>query len=519
VAGLTRAIAEEPAVITRSRTAIALSISMCLMIAGSVVAQNTAPAGSATVPELIAVLRSDAAAFDKAKACQGLAARGDARAVAALVPLLAEEELACYARSALEAIADPSAGAALVEALGQLRGGLLVGAINSVGARREARGVDILSKLVTGDDPEAAAAALAALGRIGTPEAVRVLRRALEQAPSRLRAEAADACLVCGDALLDRGDRGEAVGLYRRVRAARVPEHIRLAALGRQMVALGPRCVAILLRHLRSGDTPERTIALRAARDIPDPEVTRALARELPSAGPALQVQLIEALAGREGEAARSAIERLIADDVREVRLAALRAVGPVDVDRLRFVPLFDGRTFEGWEGDTVGSFRVEDGAIVGGNLNTPIPRNEFLCTTRTYANFVLRLECKVVSANGGIQFRSQRVPGSSEVSGYQADMDSSGTYWGCLYDESRRGMLVQADPAATSKVVKQDDWNHYEIRCEGNHIQLLVNDLRTVDYVESDPTIPRSGVIGVQVHAGPASETWYRNIRIAELP
>jgi len=506
-------------VTTRPRATLAVSTLLCLTCAGLAHAQSAAPAGSASVPELIAVLQSDAATFDKAKACQGLAAIGDERAVRALAPLLADEELACYARSALEAIADPSAGRALVEAMGQLRGSLLAGVISSVGVKGEARAVDGLSRLATGDDRGAAAAALAALGRIATPKAERALLQALETAPARLRAEAANACLVCGDSWLSRGDRSEAVRLYKRVRAARVPEHVRRAAMGRQIVALGPRCVPILLRQLRSGDTPERAIALRVVRDIPDAEVTKALAHELPSADPALQVLLIEALAGRQGDVARAAIEALIADGVREVRLAALRAVGPVDVDRLRFVPLFDGRTFEGWEGDTAGSFRIEDGAIVGGSLSTPIPRNEFLCTTRTYANFVLRLECKVVSANGGIQFRSQRVPDRAEVSGYQADMDSSGTYWGCLYDESRRGMLVQADQAATSKVVKPDDWNRYEIRCDGGRIQLLVNDLRTVEYTETDPNIPRSGIIGVQVHAGAPSETWYRNIRIAELP
>ena len=101
--------------------------------------------------------------------------------------------------------------------------------------------------------------------------------------------------------------------------------------------------------------------------------------------------------------------------------------------EALEFVALFDGETFEGWEGDTEKSFRIEDGAIVGGSLSAPIPRNEFLCTTRRYENFVLRLECKVIEANGGIQFRSERIPDSAETRGYQADMDSSGTYWGCV--------------------------------------------------------------------------------------
>ncbi len=65
--------------------------------------------------------------------------------------------------------------------------------------------------------------------------------------------------------------------------------------------------------------------------------------------------------------------------------------------------PLFDGRTFDGWEGDTKRTFRIEGGAIVGGSLKAPVPHNDFLCTRASYANFILRAECKLVGpANGG---------------------------------------------------------------------------------------------------------------------
>src|SRR5438046_2112295 len=100
--------------------------------------------------------------------------------------------------------------------------------------------------------------------------------------------------------------------------------------------------------------------------------------------------------------------------------------------------PLFDGKTLAGWEGDTAKTWRVEDGAIVGGSLDTTVPRNEFLCTTKTYENFVLKVTFKLVGdkarANGGVQFRSKRIPNHYEVSGYQADAGQ--TYWGALYDE-----------------------------------------------------------------------------------
>jgi hypothetical protein len=183
--------------------------------------------------------------------------------------------------------------------------------------------------------------------------------------------------------------------------------------------------------------------------------------------------------------------------------------------------PLFDGKTFKGWEGDTNKTFRIENGAIVGGSLSAPVPRNEFLCTTRQYTNFVLRVKFKLLGgekANAGIQIRTQRIPNHHEVSGYQADMGQ--IYWGCLYDESRRKkVLVQADTEAVKKVIKHDDWTEYVIRCEGKRIQLTLNGLKTVDYTETEAGIDDFGIIAVQIHGGPASEAWYKEIMIEELP
>ena len=50
-------------------------------------------------------------------------------------------------------------------------------------------------------------------------------------------------------------------------------------------------------------------------------------------------------------------------------------------------IALFDGETFAGWEGN-LDWFRIEDGALVAGRLDGPVPRNEFLCTVADYADF-----------------------------------------------------------------------------------------------------------------------------------
>ena len=185
-------------------------------------------------------------------------------------------------------------------------------------------------------------------------------------------------------------------------------------------------------------------------------------------------------------------------------------------------VALFDGRSFAGWEGDIKGTWRVQDGAIVGGSQTAQVPRNEFLTTTRSFGDFVLRVRFRLVGTegfiNGGVQFRSRRLEKPAhEMTGYQADLGDQ--YWGSLYDESRRNKtLVAPDAKLIGEILKRGDWNDYEIRAEGPRIRLSINGRQTIDYTETDPAIPREGLIGLQIHGGGKAEAWYRDITILEL-
>src|SRR5438132_14144151 len=96
---------------------------------------------------------------------------------------------------------------------------------------------------------------------------------------------------------------------------------------------------------------------------------------------------------------------------------ALLCLAGPPAMAADKSIALFDGKTFTGWEGDTRHTWRIEDGCIVGGSLNAKIPRNQFLASKDSHANFILRLKFKLLGeskknfVNSGVQFRSQRVP------------------------------------------------------------------------------------------------------------
>ena len=185
-------------------------------------------------------------------------------------------------------------------------------------------------------------------------------------------------------------------------------------------------------------------------------------------------------------------------------------------------IPLFDGKSFAGWEGETNTVWRVRDGAIVGGSLEGN-PRNEFLATLKSYKNFHLRLEYKLVGTqgfvNGGVQFRSKRIPNPpNEMSGFQADIGAG--YSGSLYDESRRRkVLAQADTNHVARLEKVGDWNSYEVVASGSQILLFLNGQRTAIWVEREPGIEDTGVIALQIHGNCKAEISFRNITIDELP
>ena len=187
------------------------------------------------------------------------------------------------------------------------------------------------------------------------------------------------------------------------------------------------------------------------------------------------------------------------------------------------YISLFDGKTFKGWQGDTLNTWYIENGTLIGGSIDKMVPQNDFLCTKKSYANYILKLKVKLMGTKGfinsGIQFRSQRLTNpANEMKGYQADWGEG--YWGTLYDESRRNRTIAGiDPKLMQKKVKLNDWNDYEIRAENRRIRLYINGYKTVDYTEPDAEIPQEGLIGFQLHGGGITQVAFKDIFLKKLP
>ena len=189
------------------------------------------------------------------------------------------------------------------------------------------------------------------------------------------------------------------------------------------------------------------------------------------------------------------------------------------------WIPLFDGKTLKGWtqKGGTA-RYEVKDGVIVGSTV--PNTKNTFLCTERSYGDFVLEFEFKVhPQLNGGVQVRGQSRPDYQDgrVHGYQIEIDPDvkrDRMWtGGLYDEGRRGWLADLtgnDPAR--KAFKPEQWNHVRVEAFGPSIKTFINGVPAASIVDAQDL---EGFVALQVHQvgkreDPLTIAW-RKLRIQD--
>jgi hypothetical protein len=147
-----------------------------------------------------------------------------------------------------------------------------------------------------------------------------------------------------------------------------------------------------------------------------------------------------------------------------------------------------------------------------------------FLIYKQPFSDFVLKAEVRLRNNNSGIQFRSTHLPGPGwVVTGYQADLSEAGpekSAWGNFYEERGRGRAVMKTVdegwRIGQKVYRRGEWNEYEILAQGSRIRLTLNGTVTIDTTDDKSS---TGVIALQLHAGPAMRVEFRNIRIQTLP
>jgi len=194
------------------------------------------------------------------------------------------------------------------------------------------------------------------------------------------------------------------------------------------------------------------------------------------------------------------------------------------------FVQIFDGKTLDGWYGDST-YWRVENGNLIGEvTPTTLLKKNTFIIWEGGEpSDFELKLEFRIAEAgNSGINYRSELLDSIPfALRGYQADIDGKIRYTGQNYEERKRTTLAyrgenvivssQDNPSDSLKLkVKFEDWNEVHLIAKGNHLRHYVNGILMSEVLDNDSINRKlSGKLGVQVHVGPPMKVEYRNIRL----
>lgn len=173
--------------------------------------------------------------------------------------------------------------------------------------------------------------------------------------------------------------------------------------------------------------------------------------------------------------------------------------------------PLFDGETLDGWHTRPGGTWRVEDGELVG-RSTADEPRHGLLLTDARYDDFTVRVRYRAVEGNSGLYFRADEVDAPVGVHGLQAEIDPVRDAGG-LYETGGRQWVVRPTAEEVAGWYRPDAWNEMTVSAHGGRVVVHVNGTRTAELVD-DPGRPE-GHLGLQLHGGQAMHIRFDTVEL----
>lgn len=206
------------------------------------------------------------------------------------------------------------------------------------------------------------------------------------------------------------------------------------------------------------------------------------------------------------------------------------------------FEPIFDRKTPNGWRGQDMNFWTVEDDAITGTISTEHAPKlNQYLVWQGGLLDdFELKVTFRLRSAaspsvNGGFQFRSRVLP-NGDVAGYQVDNNYGMPWKARLYDEfGRHDLALQGERTVfdangrkqTEKLALEvgaddfrlDEWHEYHLIAVGQKLSLRVNGKLIAEVTDNDGDgFEATGFLAMQLHTGPPMKAQFKDIRLKRL-
>lgn len=213
---------------------------------------------------------------------------------------------------------------------------------------------------------------------------------------------------------------------------------------------------------------------------------------------------------------------------MRIAALALVLALGscslPPEPEGPPWQPLFNGRTLDGWVVNGSGVWRVQEGAIWGGQDGDP-RRGGTLSTVGKYRDFELSLEFLIDEHgkyNSGVYLRND--PKTTGQTTYQVNIGRGvvGEYCGGVVIHRGKGIDWLSKGDEQDAIRKPRSWNTLRILARGPHLVVDLNGVNIVDVTDPAPP-PRylqEGVIALQTYGAEGHDGFvmFRNLKIKEL-
>jgi HEAT repeat protein len=323
----------------------------------------------------------------------------------------------------------------------------------------------------------------------------------------------------------------------RKHRVMAVEGYVRLIGRGR---LAGQRKLALFQELMaRPFDDADKKPVLVAAAAVREPEALRLLAAWLdnPALGETAAAGVLDLASEQDPEerwlSGHEAISVLRRIEARQTDPAERARISGLTQERLRqagFVPLFDGRTLDGWKGLVAdpparakmtkeelaqaqaaadermrAHWKIVDGALVFDG------KGESLCTAADYGDFELLVDWKIEKGgDSGLYLR-----GSPQVQIWDPAANPVGS--GGLYN-NQKGKSTPSEKADRPV----GEWNSFRVLMIGERVSVYLNDKLVVDnvvlenYWERDKPIYPAGQIELQAHGNPL---YFRNVFLREIP
>jgi hypothetical protein len=212
--------------------------------------------------------------------------------------------------------------------------------------------------------------------------------------------------------------------------------------------------------------------------------------------------------------------------DLIALLLAAPAAAYAFSDDAGGWISLFDGKSLDGWKAsEHEDTFKVVDGQIVAhGNRSHLFYVGA--AHNADFKNFELSAEVMTrPGANSGIYFHTAYQPTGWPSAGFEVQVENTHEGRGEYTERKKTGSLYGVRNVY-KELVNNNEWFRMNILVRAKQVQIRVNEMLMVDYVEPDPPfradlnfqrVINHGTFALQGH-DPGSTTYFKNIRVRPL-